>query len=252
MTTDTVEVDFITPRHLASGGDPAWITIPLHRACGWSHGNDPLMPRVLLASPDQAALLRLEPRPDRPWWTLRHAAAPDRPAWTATFGARTPVELIAAVTDALTDPASTHDSSCDPYSSLRQAGWTRYFDDGLVSFDNTSYIERLAPPAETGAWAVTTIAVGTRDGGWSAYFGAHTPRHLVAAFTAGLASPEPLLRTDSGRTPNHSVRETRRVPAADVAGALEDRIRSLASRYTAPAVVPVPSRHSPPKYGRSR
>ncbi|WP_338678400.1 hypothetical protein V1460_20785 [Streptomyces sp. SCSIO 30461] len=51
---ETFKVDFITPR--AGSGDPAWITIPLHRACGWSHDNDPLMPRVLLSSPDQKAL----------------------------------------------------------------------------------------------------------------------------------------------------------------------------------------------------
>ncbi|MEU0680671.1 MULTISPECIES: hypothetical protein [Streptomyces] len=38
---DTVEVDFITPRHLAGGGNPALVTVPLHRACGWSHGHDP-------------------------------------------------------------------------------------------------------------------------------------------------------------------------------------------------------------------
>jgi hypothetical protein len=66
-TPETVEVDFITPRRLAGVGDPAWITVPLHRACGWSHGNDPLMPRVLLSSPDQKALLRLEPDPDDQW-----------------------------------------------------------------------------------------------------------------------------------------------------------------------------------------
>ncbi|WP_324611542.1 hypothetical protein [Streptomyces sp. NRRL S-1521] len=43
MTTspNTIEVDFITPRHLAGGGDPAWITVPLHRACGWSHSHAP-------------------------------------------------------------------------------------------------------------------------------------------------------------------------------------------------------------------
>ncbi|MER5346746.1 DUF317 domain-containing protein [Streptomyces mirabilis] len=88
-TPETVEVDFVTPRHLAGGGDPAWITVPIHRACGWSHGNDPLMPRVLLSSPDQKALLRLEPDPDGQWWTLHHAAEPDHPAWYASFGART-------------------------------------------------------------------------------------------------------------------------------------------------------------------
>ncbi|GAA3212098.1 hypothetical protein GCM10020256_11290 [Streptomyces thermocoprophilus] len=68
-----VDIDYIAPRHLAGGGDPAWITVPLHRACGWSYGHDPLMPRVLLSSPDQKALLRLEPDPDGRWWTLQHA-----------------------------------------------------------------------------------------------------------------------------------------------------------------------------------
>ncbi|MFE4546660.1 DUF317 domain-containing protein [Streptomyces sp. NPDC056785] len=46
------------------------------------------MPRVLLSSPDQKALLRLEPDPDGQWW--KHAAEPGRPAWYASFGARTP------------------------------------------------------------------------------------------------------------------------------------------------------------------
>jgi Domain of unknown function (DUF317) len=119
---ETVEVDFIAPRHLAGGGDPAWVTVPLHRACGWSHGNDPLMPRVLLSSPDQKALLRLEPDPDRHWWTLRHAAVPDQPAWYVSFGARTPVELIAAVTDALTTSSPAPGIPSDrPRGNRRQA-----------------------------------------------------------------------------------------------------------------------------------
>jgi hypothetical protein len=42
------------------------------------------MPRVLLSSPDQKALLRLEPDPDDQWWTLHHVAEPDRPAWYAS------------------------------------------------------------------------------------------------------------------------------------------------------------------------
>ncbi|PZG72867.1 hypothetical protein C1I97_37905, partial [Streptomyces sp. NTH33] len=75
-SAETVEVEYTTPRHLAGGGDPAWITVPLHRACGWSHGDDPLMPRVILTSPDQKAQLRLAPAPAGQWWTLHHA--PDR------------------------------------------------------------------------------------------------------------------------------------------------------------------------------
>ncbi|MFF9511558.1 hypothetical protein ACF1BU_33810 [Streptomyces sp. NPDC014724] len=83
-TPETVEVDFITPRHLGGGGDPAWVTVPLVRACGWSHGNDPLMPRVLLSRDDQKALLRLEPVPDGQWWTLSHAPEPGRPGTRAS------------------------------------------------------------------------------------------------------------------------------------------------------------------------
>jgi hypothetical protein len=35
---NTVEQTLITPRQLAGGGDPGWITVPLHRAAGWSYG----------------------------------------------------------------------------------------------------------------------------------------------------------------------------------------------------------------------
>ena len=29
-----IEVALVAPRYLAGPGDPAWITVPLHRACG--------------------------------------------------------------------------------------------------------------------------------------------------------------------------------------------------------------------------
>ncbi|MFI1677397.1 DUF317 domain-containing protein [Streptomyces sp. NPDC020607] len=252
-TPETVEVDFVTPRHLAGGGDPAWITVPLHRACGWSYGDDPLMPRVLLSSPDQKALLRLEPDPDDQWWTLHHAAEPNRPAWYASFGARTPVELIAAVTDALTSPAPASDAPCDPYGALRQAGWSPYGDNGLASPDKTACVERLGTPADPAAWFVT-VTRGTHQKVWQARFGAHTPPHLVAAFTAALADPKPVHR--SGRSlatldPNVITRKTTDVLAVYVAGALEDRVRALAARHTTTPPVPIPSRQAPPSHGRS-
>ncbi|MDI3418586.1 DUF317 domain-containing protein [Streptomyces luteolus] len=252
---ETVEVDFITPRHLAGGGDPAWITVPLHRACGWSYGDDPLMPRVLLSSPDQKALLRLEPDPDDQWWNLLHSAEPNQPAWYASFGARTPVELIAAVTDALTDPAPDTDALCDPYGALRQNGWTPYGDSGLASPDKTAYVERLGTPADPGAW-FASVTLGTHEV-WQARFGAHTPPPLVAAFTDALADPKPVHRIDSGCSlptldPDVVTRQFIDVPAVYVAGALEDRVRSLAARHTATAPVAIPSPQAPPRHGRTR
>ncbi|MDF6066126.1 DUF317 domain-containing protein [Streptomyces sp. JH010] len=256
-TPETVEVDFIAPRHLAGGGDPAWITVPLHRACGWSHGNDPLMPRVLLSSPDQKALLRLEPDPDGQWWTLSHAAEPDRLAWYASFGARTPVELIAAATDALTDPAPPAGAPSDPFEPLRQIGWSPApADNGLVSPDGTAYLQRLGSAEEPGAWFVTAT-LGPDRPVWQARFGVHTPARLVTAFTAALADPKPVPRIDSGRSlptrdPNVVTPRTTDVLAVYVAGALEERVHSLAARHAAPPTSPVPSRQPPAKNNRSR
>lgn len=255
-TPETVEVDFITPRHLAGGGDPAWITVPLHRACGWSHGNDLQMPRVLLSSPDQKAIPRLEPDPDGQWWTLHHAAEPDRPAWYASFGARTPVELIAAVTDTVTDPAPAADAPSDPYGALRQTGWSPYGDNGLVSPDKTAYIERLGTPADPEAWFVT-VTLGMHQKVWQARFGEHTPPHVVAAFTSALADPKPVLRIDRGRSlpslaPSVVTRQTTNVRAVYVAGALDERVQTLAARHATAPTVSIPSRQPPARNTRSR
>ncbi|MFD4575778.1 DUF317 domain-containing protein [Streptomyces sp. NPDC058417] len=258
-TADTVEVAFITPRHLAGGGDPAWITVPLHLASGWSHGDDPLMPRVLLSSPDQKALLRLEPDPDGQWWTLHHTAEPGRPAWYASFGARAPVELIAAFTDALTDPAPPAAESHDPFEPLRQVAWSTAANgaDGLVSPDGTAYVQRMGSAEEPGSWFVTAT-LGPDRRAWQARFGAHTPPHLVAAFTTALADPGPVYRTAGARSlpalnPHLVTRRYIDVPAVYVAAALEERVRSLAARHSATPAAPPPSRQAPaPQPGHSR
>ncbi|WP_326812276.1 DUF317 domain-containing protein [Streptomyces scopuliridis] len=253
-TPETVDVSYIAPRHLAGGGDPAWITVPLHRACGWSYGHDPLMPRVILSSPDQRALLRLEPDPDSQWWTLHHAPERDRPAWYASFGARTPVEIIAGFTDALTDPAATA-AAADPYEPLERAGWTpTSLPNGLVSPDGKALVERLESEG-TGHWFVTTTL--TSRPVWQARFGEHTPAHLIAAFTAALADPSPLPRTGSPlsiptRNPNHVTRTHREVPAVQVASALEERVHALAARRADPPASPSALRRPPTKNGRIR
>ncbi|MBP5935447.1 DUF317 domain-containing protein [Streptomyces acidiscabies] len=239
---ESVPVDFITPRHLAGGGDPAWITVPLHRACGWRQESTPLRPRVRLSGPGNTARLWLDPLPDGPWWTLTHAAGKDRPGWWAGFGARTPVELIAAVTDALTDPAPADDAPSDAYAPLRQAGWTPYGQHGLVSPDETVSINSLGPREE--AWGCFVTAELTCQTVWQAHFSRHTPERLLGAFTAALTDPDPVARTDDlhslPHTPGVITRETTTILAADVAAALEDRVRSLATRHT-----PHPSRPQP-------
>ncbi|MFB8128696.1 DUF317 domain-containing protein [Streptomyces mirabilis] len=109
---------------------------------------------------------------------------------------------------------------------------------------------------EPGAWFVTA-ALGTDRPVWQARFGAHTPAYLVAAFTAALADPKPVLRMDSGRSlptcdPNVVTRRTTDVLAVYVARALEERVHSLASRHTAPPTGPIPKREPSAKSSRSR
>ncbi len=239
----SVDIDYIAPRHLAGGGDPAWITVPLHRACGWSYGYDPLMPRVLLSSPDQKALLRLEPDPDGRWWTLQHAPAPGRPAWFASFDARTPVEMIAGFTDALTDPTADQADNWDPQEPLLNAGWTpAYSHQQLASPDGTVRVEA---DTTTGAWWVDTALRDFRALLWQAHFSEHTPPHLITAFTTALTDPRPVPRT-TGRLPTRDpdliTLSTRDVPATQIADALEERIRSLAARPSGP---PATSTHPP-------
>ncbi|WP_435863316.1 DUF317 domain-containing protein [Streptomyces prunicolor] len=251
---ERVEVDYVAPRHLAGGGHPTWVTVPLHRACGWSLDHESLTPRVVLSSPDQKALLRLEPDPDSQWWTLHHAPEPEMPAWYASFGARTPVEFIAAFTDALTDPAADTTAAPDPYDVLRQADWTPTSTrPGLVSPDGTASVQRSD---ESNPWFATVMVNGTRIV-WQAHFSEHTPSRLIAAFTASLTDPTPVARIlDTRRLPTLNPRLVTRTQIAMRAGlvafALEDRVYTLSARHAPPAAPPSAPPGQVPDPGRSR
>ncbi|GGQ67330.1 DUF317 domain-containing protein [Streptomyces pilosus] len=118
--------------------------------------------------------------------------------------------------------------------------------------DKTAYVERLGTPADPEAW-FATVTLGMHQKVWQARFLAHTPPHLVAA----LGEPKPVRRTDSGRSlptldPNVVIRRTTDVLVVYVAGALEDRVHSLAARHTTTPTASIPSRPAPPRHGRSR
>lgn len=54
MKVSKVEQALISPRYLAGPGAPEWVTAALHAGAGWRHGQDPLVPRVILSSPDRS------------------------------------------------------------------------------------------------------------------------------------------------------------------------------------------------------
>ncbi|MGW3009586.1 DUF317 domain-containing protein [Streptomyces sp. NPDC001219] len=252
---ENVAVDLIAPRYLAGGGDPAWITAPLHRACGWSAEHDPLIPRVVLTSPGKKALLRLAPDPDGPWWSLQHAPVGDQRAWTSSFGARTPVEVIAGFADALTDPATAAPAPVpDPYALLRQAGWHEDHD-GLTSPDGLATIEHFTHGATDCWFAKTAVSEDPEGLIWSAYLSGDTPAHLITAFTRALADDTPLPRDPYPlHVPAYARRRARvtttQFPAAEVSFALEHRIKALADRSSPPAPAPAPPKAPPPRRTR--
>ncbi|WP_405729344.1 DUF317 domain-containing protein [Streptomyces sp. NBC_00028] len=253
--SETVEQAFITPRYLAGIGDPGWITQPLHRVAGWSYGHDPLIPRVLLTSPDQLTQLRLAPGdPDDPdWWTIRQARTTDQPAWAATFQSRTPVEIIAAFTDALTDPSGPPTAPPGPFAALQDAAWeTPRHSGGLAAPDGIARVERVGTPGND-LWVIETTSFVVEPTIWRAVFTGTTPTHLIAAVSQALADPTPI-RRDARRIPgwarDRMTVDTRHVPATDVAFALERRISALAERHRrVSGVAPAPPG---PARGRTR
>lgn len=250
----TVEQALVSPRARAGGGDPGWVTVPLHRAAGWSHGHDPLQPRVLLSSPDQRALLRLEPDPDDlMWWSVHHTRTSTTPAWSATFGARTPVEIVAGFTDALIQPHAAP-AGRDPYAPLLDQGWNpRPHASGLASPDDLTTITHN-PEKGSAGWLVTTRERRNGVPLWRAFLSEHTPPHLIAGFTRALADPAPLARNPLHLPPSVSRSQTtrREVPADEVARALEQRVQQLTAASEPAAGTPPRAPRVPPPHRRPR
>ncbi|MFE0380167.1 DUF317 domain-containing protein [Streptomyces inhibens] len=253
---DIVDVALVAPRYLAGGGDPAWVTAALHRGCDWSAQSSSLVPRVLLTSPDRNAVLRLGPDPDGPWWVLQHARVGGQRAWSVSFGARTPVEIIAGFTDALTDPTAAQVPAPDPYEPLRQAGWFDGHDhDGLTSPDGLAHVEHFTH-GFTDCWFARTAVSEDPEGLiWRAYLSGDTPAHLITGLTRALAEQAPLPRDPYPlRVPLNARRQARvtttQRPAAEVGFALERRVTALADRSKQPVPAPVPPRAPRPRRTR--
>ncbi|MEV5878082.1 DUF317 domain-containing protein [Streptomyces sp. NPDC052101] len=248
-----IEVALVAPCYLAGPGDPAWITVPLHRACGWTTTEEPLTRRVVRTSPDRQAELRVDPTPDDQWWHLHHAADADHPAWYASFGARTPVELIAAVLDALTDPVTPQATACDPLEPVRQAGWA-WSPGARISPDGIAEIEHFTDHGSNSWFITAALSDDPENSLWQACFGGNTPDYLITAFTRTLADPSPLIRDPLSLPPRarrHTHLRTEQLPAGTVAFALEHRTAALAQRRApSPATSTAPP--APPQEPRPR
>ncbi|MGW2404050.1 DUF317 domain-containing protein [Streptomyces sp. NPDC001739] len=189
---------YASPRHLAGGGDPRHITAPLI-AMGWTATSVAGAPDVRLTSPDRHLKLALTPDPDKPWWTIHTpsfgmSAGP--PTWHATFGARTPVEVLAGFTNGLT--ARPPATAPDPWMPLVAAGWTVANDGNVTatSPDGTATMyEYMVGAYKHWRIVIEHQHVGSTHMVWEANLSGYTPPHLVAGFAAALADSSPVLRS---------------------------------------------------------
>ncbi|MFJ4338601.1 DUF317 domain-containing protein [Streptomyces sp. NPDC088915] len=240
---ELVDQALVSPVYLAGPGDSAWVTVPLTTASGWMALNQPLVPHVVLTGPRHKSQLRLEPVLEGPWWHVSDRDGRTGTNWQAAFDGSTPVELIAAVTDALTHPGYRLRQTVDPYEPLRQAGWAT--DPGRGAFLSPEGHVRGSRNSLGGSrsWHITA-RLDEDDPLWSAYLSAGTPPVILASLFTALASPEAARRSAEQMKgfPRRGITlEWERCPAEHVARALTERVEQLAARRAVTSPPPCPS-----------
>lgn len=187
----------VEPRALAGGGDVRHVSEFL-RASGWrdkSKRDGPL----LMESPDRTLRVAYDPYGMPGGWTVHCAASGDQEEWWAVLGQQTPVEIVAGLTDALSQPRSAH--APNVWAPLREQNWRnppKAEHPTSISPDGSAWVQYHQVPDGTAMWWAG--AKDRQGNGWGAHFTATTPLHLVQAFSAALASPEPVMRP-LGRVP---------------------------------------------------
>jgi hypothetical protein len=168
-----------------------------------------------VSSPAQDVRLGYLPEgPDHTLWNVAvHTDPFGAPRWMAAFDTPTPIELVTAFTTALAISHARSPELCvagttqgvdEVLRPLCEAGWKREdlrAETVLTAPDQLSgltYSRRpLTPKAELRQDETRWVLWGGRDGyisRWYASFTSRTPTHLIAAVTARLADPTPVLR----------------------------------------------------------
>ncbi|WP_129287497.1 DUF317 domain-containing protein [Streptomyces sp. GZWMJZ-114] len=196
----------VRPRALAGGGNLRHISDHL-RACGWRETSKTGGP-VTLRSPDRSLRALYDPTAAPGGWVIQGKARGHEPAWWAHFTAQTPVEIVAGLTDALTQPRAAH--APDPWAPLRAQGWhipAETEHTTALNPDATAWLRWHRAQDGTAVW--WSGAKNEHDETmWGAHLSATTPLHLVTAFASALASPEPVMRPLGTVPPSTRIRTT--------------------------------------------
>ncbi|NEB01992.1 DUF317 domain-containing protein [Streptomyces sp. SID13726] len=178
----------VSPRYMAGAGDRiADVIGPLIHLFGWHPQHDTATGHVRIDSPDGSVFCDFDPlHPLGRWWTIAH----HEPYWEVQFSQPTPMEAIAAVTQALpqllgddrhAERIPITDMPLDSLAALND--WS--VEDGVLSSPDW-YCRLLHTPDEDITWRAEHVfyedeplATFTRD----------APEGLVRNFFAHLAAP---------------------------------------------------------------
>ncbi|MFJ4688868.1 DUF317 domain-containing protein [Streptomyces sp. NPDC088789] len=193
----------IEPRCLAGGGDLRHITEHL-RASGWKDRSRAAGP-VVFDHPDRGLRVGFDPAPPGRW-TITGQASGHQPPWEAKFTARTPVEIIAGLTDALTQPPSAH--APNVWAPLDAQGWTTRSGQHVTatSPDRNAFVQFHQPSPGQAHWWIG--ARNEHGRAWDAELSPTTPLYLVQALTTALADPRPVMRPRGMFAPSDRIRTT--------------------------------------------
>ncbi|MEU3599314.1 DUF317 domain-containing protein [Streptomyces sp. NPDC006798] len=194
----------IEPRYLAGGGDIRHATEFL-RASGWKDRSKTGGPLVF-HNPDKLVRVVFDPLAQPGGWTVEGRATADRPSWEARFGTGTPVEIIAGLTDALTQQPTAH--APNVWAPLGTHGWEARRGQHVtaVSPDKSAFVQfHQSSPGQAHWW----IGARTEHGrAWDAHLSPTTPLSLVQALTTALSDPRPVMRPLGNVPPSDRIRST--------------------------------------------
>lgn len=194
----------VEPRHLAGGGDLRYVTEYL-RAAGWKDKSKPGGPMVF-DSPDKSVRIGYDPFTQPGGWAIRGKQTATQEAWHATLSRQVPVEIVAGITDALTQPRSAH--APNVWAPLQEHGWEREQGKHVTarSPDGNAFVRfHQSAPGQAHWWAGARNEHGRV---WEAMFTPTTPMHLVQAFSTALSDPHPVMRPLGHVPPSQHVRTT--------------------------------------------
>ncbi|MGW5679701.1 DUF317 domain-containing protein [Streptomyces sp. NPDC003860] len=194
----------IEPRYLAGAGDLRHAT-ELLRASGWKDTSKTGGPLVF-HSPGTSVRVVFDPLTQPGGWTISGQGTGRQPAWAAKFGIATPVEIVAGLTDALTQPPSAH--APNVWAPLDAQNWNarRGRHVTAVSPDKSAFVQfHQSSPGQAHWW----IGARTEHGrAWDAELSPTTPLSLVQAVTTALADPQPVMRPRGAFPPSNRIRTT--------------------------------------------